>query len=1276
MAEGGVPGEGGFQLARAFVSVDPDADSFEEQLEAELADVSYVVKIPVVPDTGDFAGEVDAAVADAKSAVSVPVVPDAAGFAAKVDAAVAESDAAVEVPVNPNAAGFSEKLAAEVEAAKAAVEVPVVPDTAGFAEKTEAEAAVAAEASGATFAEKFSSVAAGAPLFPAAAAERDAEIAGEEAGAGFGARFSALLSKLPAPLAGMMPGVEAEGAEAGELAGSSFVGRMKSVLTGDLPLLETALGAGFVAVTALMATKFQAAMEQIHTQAGVGQSAIAGLSSGVLALAGKVGESPDSLAAALYHVESSFQSVGISGKSALALVQIAAEGARVGGADLVDVTNALDSTIVAGVPGIHSYSQAMGALNSIVGSGDMTMQNLADALGSGVMAVAKSYGQTIYQVGAALATLGDNNIRGAKAATDLRMSWQALQAPLTSAGPILDSIGLSMTQLGQTMEHQGMTAAIQQFVDHLEASKIPVADWGQYVTEIFGKRAGVGIGIFIDQLDRLKGKIPDIEKGADDFGGAWVSAEATTSQKLHDLESAFEALAVRIGTALLPSVNSFLGGIDKGLPVVEHFASSVAHMVAPFVGDFFTGLSAILKVLFGPLRDITLDVGAFAAAWVVLDAVMAINPFVLIGVALITLTGLIIKYHKQIFDTITTTWGDVESFFAGIYDKIFKPVVTAFDDIKNFVASSFDGWWETHGQEVETVWDGVWMKISSTFTTVWDGLVTIAKSGWDAVADIVAVGVTVFQGVWNTAWLLVSTVFTSAWDAIMAYIKVWWETLEALFKAAWDVVVGIFSVALDLLTGNWSQAWTDAKNTVEQVWNIIQAYFRQVWSTISALFTQELNVVKSLLSATWSSIETDTESVWNSIVKFFKTIWSGIETGFTNTVNGIKTVWSTLSAIFETPVKFLVNTVYDNGIARLWNDVAGAIPGIPKLPIVSFAGGGRVTQGTGPKSDDVLARVSKGETVVSADHSRLLAPVFKAVGVPGYAEGGIPGGGVLGDIGHAVGSAASAVGGAISDVLDVGKIVAAVLTGNTTAFGNALDSLVHTDTSGGLATMMTAIPKTMISDSLTGIASAIAKAVSAAKAAASGAAGGGAPGNVASAAVEALMKSMAAARGWTGAQWTALYDVEMREAGFSLTARNPSSGAYGLAQFINGPGEYAQYGGNSSSASGQITGMLNYIAQRYGTPAGAEAHEQEYGWYDQGGYLPPGMSAAMNASGVPERVLPPGSDVMAASDVTAAMATSGGSQRPVIVQYFGTSHPTPEQQQAMIMRLTQAVAMA
>lgn len=55
-----------------------------------------------------------------------------------------------------------------------------------------------------------------------------------------------------------------------------------------------------------------------------------------------------------------------------------------------------------------------------------------------------------------------------------------------------------------------------------------------------------------------------------------------------------------------------------------------------------------------------------------------------------------------------------------------------------------------------------------------------------------------------------------------------------------------------------------------------------------------------------------------------------------------------------------------------------------------LAAGGRITAGTTPTADDVLVRVSRGETVVSAATSARLAPVFAAHGVPGYASGGVP----------------------------------------------------------------------------------------------------------------------------------------------------------------------------------------------------------------------------------------------------------------------------------------------
>ncbi len=105
--------------------------------------------------------------------------------------------------------------------------------------------------------------------------------------------------------------------------------------------------------------------------------------------------------------------------------------------------------------------------------------------------------------------------------------------------------------------------------------------------------------------------------------------------------------------------------------------------------------------------------------------------------------------------------------------------------------------------------------------------------------------------------------------------------------------------------------------------------------------------------------------------------------------------------------------------------------------------------------------------------------------------------------------------------------------------------------------------------------------------------GGGGPGGPVEAVARALFP-------WPAFMWPAFNAVEMREAGYSLTATNPTSGAYGVAQFINGPSEYYQWGGNPFTAAGQFTAMFRYIASRYGTPVSAEAHEQMFGWYGNG----------------------------------------------------------------------------
>lgn len=91
--------------------------------------------------------------------------------------------------------------------------------------------------------------------------------------------------------------------------------------------------------------------------------------------------------------------------------------------------------------------------------------------------------------------------------------------------------------------------------------------------------------------------------------------------------------------------------------------------------------------------------------------------------------------------------------------------------------------------------------------------------------------------------------------------------------------------------------------------------------------------------------------------------------------------------------------------------------------------------------------------------------------------------------------------------------------------------------------------------------------------------------------VVAMGRLMAAAKGWTGVEWDALYQLWTRESGWSTSEVEPSSGACGIPQ------RHPCDGLNLLPASAQIAWGLAYIAERYGHPCAAWAHSNATGWY-------------------------------------------------------------------------------
>jgi hypothetical protein len=136
-----------------------------------------------------------------------------------------------------------------------------------------------------------------------------------------------------------------------------------------------------------------------------------------------------------------------------------------------------------------------------------------------------------------------------------------------------------------------------------------------------------------------------------------------------------------------------------------------------------------------------------------------------------------------------------------------------------------------------------------------------------------------------------------------------------------------------------------------------------------------------------------------------------------------------------------------------------------------------------------------------------------------------------------------------------------------------------------------------------------------------------------------IVRSVASKYGWgEGNEWNALSQLIQKESSWNPNAQNPTSTAYGLFQFLNGT--WAGVNATKTSDPGlQTVAGLRYIQGRYGSPSQALAFHLANNWYaeggevkadanaeaptlyDNGGWLPPGLSTVLNATNRPEPIL-------------------------------------------------------
>lgn len=340
-----------------------------------------------------------------------------------------------------------------------------------------------------------------------------------------------------------------------------------SKLTKGLTIPLVAAAAGAVDV----ATKFNSAMTRIQTQAGASAKDVKTLSTQVLALSKTAQQGPVDLANALYHLKS----VGLDNVQAMKALKTSSDLAAVGNANLEDTTNALAGAWRTGIRGAKNFHDAAATVNAVIGAGNMTLADFNDALGTGILASAKTFGLTLKDVGSALALFTDEGVPANSAATRLRMSFSLLGAPSNVAIKQLATIGISQFQLGNDLRKpNGLITAIGDLKQHLDDSGLSLTKQAALLSHAFGGgRSSSAILSLINNFSVLKQKQDQVTNSLGKYDKAVAAQKATPAAQFHELVANLEQAAVKLGNEILPDVVSLahgLTGLVQGFNALNH----------------------------------------------------------------------------------------------------------------------------------------------------------------------------------------------------------------------------------------------------------------------------------------------------------------------------------------------------------------------------------------------------------------------------------------------------------------------------------------------------------------------------------------------------------------------------------------------------------------------------------------------------------------------------------------------------------------------------------
>lgn len=216
------------------------------------------------------------------------------------------------------------------------------------------------------------------------------------------------------------------------------------------------------------------------------------------------------------------------------------------------------------------------------------------------------------------------------------------------------------------------------------------------------------------------------------------------------------------------------------------------------------------------------------------------------------------------------------------------------------------------------------------------------------------------------AWLYDVLVGHSIIPDLIKKIRDWFETgkrwIKDIWNAVWDNTIG--------------RATTGAKSVGDKVSGFARG--------VSNKFGDAKSWVTSRWKDMWSGVSDRTTSMAKTVGNGVRDFKNNVVGFFKSAVDGIGTAWSRLQDVAKHPVKFLIETVFNDGLRKVWNNTAAKLPGIKTIPAMAvpkgFATGGILPGYTPGKDVHRFVSPTGGLLDLSGGEAIMRPEVTRAVG--------------------------------------------------------------------------------------------------------------------------------------------------------------------------------------------------------------------------------------------------------------------------------------------------------